>query len=128
MPKANSYIYPGTIALMPPAQVISAVTEVYKTSYSNLLINTRKREIVEPRQVLMTLLLILAREKCQYIGLRFGRDHATVLHARKTIAQLYQTNKGIREKVEGILLRLRLDQNDRHAFYCSLFIKKIPVS
>ena len=121
MPKANSYIYPGTIALMPPAQIISAVTQAYKVSYADLLINTRKREIVEPRQVLMTLLLIICKEKSEVVGDRFGRDHATALHARKVVARLYETNKTFRTKLRSILHSLKMKLHEQYLFFCELF-------
>lgn len=69
----------------------------------NISINTRKRIVVEPRQIIMSFAYQYLNLKFIYsyyayslsiIGFKVGkRDHATVLHAVKTVNNLCDTNK-----------------------------------
>lgn len=54
---------------------------------------TRKRAVVQARQLFMAVDYILHHKSksLAVVGSKFGKDHATVLHARKTIANLYST-------------------------------------
>lgn len=58
---------------------------------------TRKREVVQARQVAMYFSKKLTKSSLATIGLQCGnKDHATVLHACKTIANLIDTDKQFR--------------------------------
>ena len=64
---------------------------------------TRKREIVECRQIAMTISMELIKATLQEIGQNIGgKDHATVLHAKKTIKNLCDTNKKFKHDYESI--------------------------
>ena len=64
---------------------------------------TRKREIVENRQIAMYFSKQLTRESLASIGSQIGdKDHATVLHACKTVENLKSTNPPFRTKFEKI--------------------------
>lgn len=61
---------------------------------------TRKREYVYARQIAMTLLSKHTRFSLTDIGNMFnGKDHATVIHAKKTLRNLIDTNRSIKEEV-----------------------------
>jgi len=67
----------------------------------------RKREEVEARQFAMWWREQNTKESQESIGDRYGgRDHATVIHARKTVNNLMETNKVFREKAEDALIKL----------------------
>jgi len=56
---------------------------------------TRKREVVEARQLAMFFSKRITRASLAAIGEMCGdKDHATVLHACKTVMNLKETNKG----------------------------------
>lgn len=59
---------------------------------------TRKRHIVEARQLAMAVIMRNPKESVTKVGNYFNKDHATVLHSVKTIANLRQTDKSFREK------------------------------
>jgi hypothetical protein len=60
---------------------------------------TRKREIVECRQLCMYFAKKLTKKSLRTIGWYFGRkDHATVLHAVKTIDNLIETDREFYDK------------------------------
>jgi hypothetical protein len=63
-------------------------------------IKTRKREYVYARQICMFLIKKHTKRSLASIGELFGdKDHATVLHAVKTIFNLAQTSKEIKNEV-----------------------------
>lgn len=70
----------------------------------------RKRELVEFRQVGMNLIKSNTKLTLSAIGMEFGnRDHATVLHARKTVSNLYETDLKFKDKLDLIANELNLD-------------------
>lgn len=76
--------------------------------YFNLpvaLINskTRKRDIVQARQIAMFFSKKLTKSSLTTIGLHCGnKDHATVLHACKTVNNLVDTDKQFKSHVEDL--------------------------
>ena len=65
---------------------------------------TRKREIVTARQFAMTISSILTSASLAKVGAEVGgKDHATVLHARKTIFDLYDTDSQVKASVIRIM-------------------------
>ena len=89
-------------------EIIKKVTEYYAVEPSVLNTRSRKREVVLVRQVAMYLAkkyLDLSTSKIgQYIG---KRDHATVLHACKTITNLAETDKQFRYELNQIEIMLQ---------------------
>lgn len=74
------------------------VAEYYKLRVSDLLSKRRSRSVARPRQMAMSLAKELTRHSLPEIGDAFGgRDHTTVLHACRTIANLSETEHTIRE-------------------------------
>jgi chromosomal replication initiator protein len=64
-----------------------------------ILEKNRKRDIVEARQVAMYLAKRNTRESLSAIGRHIGgKDHATVIHACKTVDNLLETNRDYRNK------------------------------
>ena len=87
--------------------IIKTVSEYYGVEVSAINTRSRKREVVLVRQVAMFLAkkhLDMSTSKIgQYIG---NRDHATVLHACKTITNLAETNKQFRNELNEIDIAL----------------------
>ncbi|MDX1378745.1 MAG: chromosomal replication initiator protein DnaA [Anaerolineales bacterium] len=74
------------------------VAEYYKIRVSDLLSRRRSRNIARPRQMAMALTKELTEHSLPEIGDAFGgRDHTTVLHACRKIAELCDTDGRIRE-------------------------------
>ena len=64
---------------------------------------TRKREIVQARQIAMYFARTKTKLALATIGAEIGgKDHATVLHACKTVEDLYETDKTFRQHVIDI--------------------------
>ena len=74
------------------------VAEYYKIRVADLLSKRRSRSIARPRQVAMTLTKELTNHSLPEIGDAFGgRDHTTVLHACRKIAELKSCDLKIQE-------------------------------
>ena len=81
------------------------VAQYYKIRLADLLSKRRTRSIVRPRQVAMALSKELTNHSLPEIGDAFGgRDHTTVLHACRKIAELRKTTATTSEEY-AILLR-----------------------
>jgi len=83
------------------------VAEYYKIKLSDLLSKRRSRSVARPRQVAMALAKELTNHSLPEIGEAFGgRDHTTVLHACRTIAELKNSNHDIAEDYSNLLRTL----------------------
>ena len=70
---------------------------------------TRKREIVQARQIAMFFAKNLTKSSLATIGSQIGgKDHATVLHACKTVNNLMDTDKRFRGFIEDIEKKLKI--------------------
>ena len=80
------------------------VAEYYKIKVTDLLSQRRNRSIARPRQLAMALAKELTNHSLPEIGEVFGgRDHTTVLHACRMIAELRQTDVNIEEDYMNLL-------------------------
>jgi chromosomal replication initiator protein len=70
---------------------------------------TRKREIVQARQLAMYFAKKHTKASLATIGLHCGnKDHATVLHACRTVNNLIETDKQFRNYVEELDNKLKI--------------------
>lgn len=80
------------------------VAEYFQLRTSELLSPKRSRSIARPRQIAMTLAKELTNHSLPEIGEAFGgRDHTTVLHANRKIAELRESEMKIREDYTNLL-------------------------
>jgi len=83
------------------------VAEYYKIKIADLLSQRRSRSVARPRQVAMALSKELTNHSLPEIGNAFGgRDHTTVLHATRKIAELRESDADIREDYKNLLRTL----------------------
>ena len=79
------------------------VCDYFSLPIDSIQSHTRKREIVQARQLAMYFAKKKTKSSLAIIGLQCGgKDHATVLHACKTIANLAESDKQVRHWVEEI--------------------------
>lgn len=80
------------------------VAEYYKIKMADLLSKRRSRSVARPRQMAMALAKELTNHSLPEIGDAFGgRDHTTVLHACRVIAEFKQSNQDIEEDYTNLL-------------------------
>jgi chromosomal replication initiator protein len=85
------------------------VCNYYNIGLEQLQSKTRKREIVQARQVAMFFSKTLTKSFLATIGSQIGgKDHATVLHACKTVNNLIETDKRFRLQVDEIEKKLKM--------------------
>ncbi len=83
------------------------VSEYFQMDVNTLQSKTRKRHIVQARQLAMFFAKKFTKTSLASIGTQIGkRDHATVLHACKTVDNLAATDKQFRKYVEDISKKL----------------------
>jgi chromosomal replication initiator protein len=79
------------------------VAEYFKMRVSDLHSKRRNRQITRPRQIAMALAKELTTMSLPEIGDAFGgRDHTTVLHAQRKIAELVKTDPKISEDYQNL--------------------------
>ncbi len=84
------------------------VADYYKIKVSEMYSKKRTRNVARPRQVAMALAKELTQMSLPDIGEAFGgRDHTTVLHACRKIAQLKSTNNELTVDLASLLKVLR---------------------
>jgi len=83
------------------------VSDYFQMDIETLQSKTRKRHIVQARQIAMYFAKKFTKASLASIGTQIGRrDHATVLHACKTVDNLSFTDKQFRKYVEDLHQRL----------------------
>jgi chromosomal replication initiator protein len=79
------------------------VAEYYNIKISDILSKRRNRTIARPRQVAMALAKELTNHSLPEIGDAFGgRDHTTVLHACRKIAELKESSTDLSEDYKNL--------------------------
>ena len=90
-------------------KIIKTVADYYNVEVDSVNTKSRKREIVLVRQTAMYLAKKHLDLSTSKIGYQIGRrDHATVLHACKTIANLLETDKQYRGELSEIEAALQI--------------------
>ncbi|QIA08102.1 chromosomal replication initiator protein DnaA [Draconibacterium halophilum] len=89
--------------------ISKVVCDYFSMPVDALQTKTRKREIVQARQIAMYFSKSLTKYSLASIGAQIGsKDHATVLHACKTVNNLKDTDKNFRQFVEDIEKKLKM--------------------
>ena len=89
------------------SNIQKVVVEYYKIRVADLLSKRRSRSITRPRQIAMSLAKELTTHSLPEIGDAFGgRDHTTVLHACRKVAELRDTDNRINEDYNNLLRTL----------------------
>lgn len=83
-----------------PNQVVQVVANFFELTEKEIIDHSRRKEVVEPRQIAMFLLKDLLAMSYSDIGYKLGkRDHTTVMHACDKISQKMTTDQKIGNKI-----------------------------
>ncbi len=89
-------------------KIRDAVCDYFSLSVDAISTKSRKREVVQARQIAMYLSKQMTKNSLSSIGATIGqRDHATVLHACKTVSDLMEIDKSFRMSVQEIENKLK---------------------
>jgi chromosomal replication initiator protein len=98
-----SRIVSFTPKLITVEKIRDAVCNYFALSVDDISTKSRKREVVIARQIAMYLSKLLTKNSLSTIGALIGmRDHATVLHACKTVGDQIQIDKKFKKNVQEI--------------------------
>ncbi len=89
----------------------NVICNYFNIPQDKLISKTRKREIVQARQLAMYFSKNFTKSSLAVIGSKCGnKDHATVLHACKTIRNLTETNKEFKKYIDDLenIIRVKL--------------------
>lgn len=83
-----------------PEDIINTVSESFDVPKEQMESKSRKKDIVEPRQVCMYLMRDLLKLSYPHIGEKMGkRDHTTAIHACEKIEENINKNSGLNQKI-----------------------------
>jgi len=86
------------------------VCDYFNLAVETVKSKTRKREIVQARQISMYFAKDLTKASLKTIGTHFGgRDHSTVIHACQTVNDLMETDKKFKADVEEIMKKIKIN-------------------
>ncbi|MDR0667546.1 MAG: chromosomal replication initiator protein DnaA [Prevotellaceae bacterium] len=89
------------------SDIQKTVCTYFNITSESIVSKSRKREIVQARQIAMYLSRNLTKDSLASIGAQIGgKDHATVLHAYNTVCDLMETDRHFRQYVSDIEKRL----------------------
>ncbi len=85
------------------------VCEYFHLPYDRLLAKTRKREVVQARQITMYLAKKFTKSSLKNIGEHFGGfDHTTVIHSCQTVENLMDTDTEYKEHMMELQQKVQL--------------------
>ena len=82
--------------------IVEKVCSQYSISSEMLYSKSRKRDVADSRQLIMALAKKHTKMSSTTIGMKLKRNHATVLHACKTIDERMSVDKDFKNMVESI--------------------------
>ncbi|MDR3187863.1 MAG: chromosomal replication initiator protein DnaA [Prevotellaceae bacterium] len=89
--------------------IYKSVCDYFKIATDSAQSKTRKREIVQARQIAMYFSKNLTKTSLASIGAQIGgKNHATVVHACKTVNNLMETDRNFLEMVNNIEKKLKV--------------------
>jgi len=93
-----------------PTQIIKAVSGFFEITEKEMSDHSRRKELVEPRQIAMYLLKDILGMSYSDIGNKLGkRDHSTVIHACEKISKKINSDQKLNQKI--ILVREIVEKN-----------------
>jgi len=88
------------------------VCEYFEVPIDKLKEKTRKRNIVQARQLSMYLAKNYTKNSLKVIGKHFGgRDHSTVIHSCQMVKNLIDTDEGFKESVKELEKKIQLSMS-----------------
>ena len=73
-------------------RIMEEVARKYNIRKDDILSDRRSRDVAVPRQLAIYLTREMTGTSTTRIGTDFGRDHATIMHACKKVAQMLETD------------------------------------
>ncbi|AFZ67442.1 chromosomal replication initiator protein DnaA [Deinococcus peraridilitoris] len=105
--KALSDVFTSQEVQIEMADVLRAVAAHFSVPLEALRGSGRVREVVVPRQIAMYLIRDLTGHSLPEVGVFFGRDHSTVLHATQKVSEQLGRDPELSTHIETLRRRLQ---------------------
>ena len=103
-------MHPRNTSISQIQRIIELVAQEWGVTKEILLGRVRTQNIAFPRQVAMTLSREHTGLSLQDIGLAFGgRDHGTVIHAKKVVTKAIQGDKVLARHIQNVVDKLNVE-------------------
>lgn len=90
-----------------PKKIIKAVADFYDINEQELVDQSRRKDVVRPRQIAMYLMREELKSSYPSIGAKLGgRDHTTAIHSCEKIVQELKINPELEEEIRAIKDRI----------------------
>lgn len=89
------------------ADIMNFVTRKYDLEKGDLISDSRKNSIAQPRQIAMYLAKKMTTLSYVAIGKAFKRDHSTVIYAVDKIEEKCGSNPSFKEELKGVMEQLK---------------------
>jgi hypothetical protein len=87
------------VSITTSEEITDTVAMVWGVTAHSMRSKTRKREVVEARQIAMVLCMVFLKSTLAATGQKFGgRDHSTVIHAKRVVQDMLDTDASYRVK------------------------------
>ena len=101
------------VSITPTANTVEKIRDMvcehFDLPVEAIATKSRKREVVQARQIAMYLSKQHTKNTLAFIGEAIGkRDHATVLHACKTVSDSIEIDKNFRKSIQDIEQKLKI--------------------
>ncbi len=101
----NLFLSPAKVVT--PKKIIQAVAEFYDLREKDLSSSSRRKEIVNPRQIAMYLLREELKTSYPFIGRKFGgKDHTTAIHSCEKVLKELEINENLNDEINLIKQRI----------------------
>jgi chromosomal replication initiator protein len=105
--KALTDVFTSQEVQIEMTDVLRAVASHFGVPVETLKGAGRAREVVVPRQIAMYLIRDLTTHSLPEVGMFFGRDHSTVLHATQKVGEQIGRDSEVTTHVETLKRRLQ---------------------
>ena len=109
----NPYAYVGVVDIkrreITVDSIVNDVCQEYGVNFLDLITPCRKRELIEPRHVIMYVLKTFKLLSFEQIGQLFNRDHSTVVHARKAVENQRFADKNYEIRIVKLIQKIGYD-------------------
>jgi len=90
-----------------PQKIIQTVAEFYDLKEKDIISNSRRKEVVKPRQIAMYLLREKLQSSYPFIARKLGgKDHTTAIYAFKKISEELERDENLEKDLNLIWIRL----------------------
>ena len=107
LPKKRLGLGPRSTAIGRAKQVVAAFAKAFEVDVDAILSPRRSRKVARPRQAAMYFLHVEMEMTTTPLGKLMGRDHSTVLHAKRVVSALLITDDEFSQRYHRAVRALR---------------------